>query len=80
MINYTCDLCRSECNEKTFALPIAATWVDGDPFDLMPINMNLCRHCRTEIYKTIETLTTKENIHKLNRLALNTKMRKCIDE
>ena len=76
MVNYTCDLCGSVCNDKTFALPIAATFIGEEPFDLIPVNMNLCRYCIAEVYKTIETLTTKEIIKNLNKLALDIKINK----
>ena len=72
MINYSCDLCGKRCGNKEFALPIAATWINGEPCDLIPIKMNLCRECRSKIYKTIETMT--EDIEGLNTLALNIKM------
>lgn len=75
MIHYSCDLCGRECNDKTFALPIAATFIGQEPCDLMPINMNLCQKCRSEIYKVIEKLKTpSEDLSKLNAMALNKKM------
>ena len=76
MIHYSCDLCGKECNDKTFALPIAATFIDGEPCDLMPINMNLCKKCRSEIYKVIEKKLSKDKLKKLNTLALDIKMKK----
>ena len=74
MINYSCDLCGKECNSREFVLPISATWVDGEPCDLMPIKMNLCKECKSEIYKVIEKLTAEERIKTLNRQALDIKM------
>ena len=74
MINYACDLCREECNSREFVLPIAATWINGDPCDLMPVKMNLCQKCKSEIYKVIKTLTTQEHIKTFNRQALDIKM------
>ena len=73
MIVYTCDLCEEKCNGKEFALPIAATWINGEPCDLIPIKMNLCRNCRSKIYKTIESLTKKHIIELYNKQALDIK-------
>ena len=74
MINYTCDLCGEKCNGRVFALPVAATWINGDPCDLMPVNMNLCKECRSEIYKLMESRTTTEKMKQFNRQALDIKM------
>jgi hypothetical protein len=74
MINYSCDLCGKECGEKVFSLPIAATWVDQEPCDLMPVEMNLCKKCRIAIYKAIETRASKERMDDLSRFALDIKM------
>ena len=74
MINYTCDLCEEKCNSREFSLPIAATWIDGEPYDLMPVKMNLCRNCRSKIYKTIESMTKKYVIESYNKQALDIKM------
>lgn len=76
MIHYSCDICGKECNDKIFTLPIAATFIGQEPCDLMPINMNLCRSCRSEIYKVIEKKLSKEKVKKLHDLALNIKMNK----
>ena len=80
MINYTCDLCGSECDHRTFALPMAATFVNGELCDGIPIAMNLCKECKNVIYKTIETRTTQEKLKHFNKLALNIKMRKHLEE
>ena len=74
MINYTCDLCGEKCNGREFALPVAATWINGDPCDLMPVNMNLCKECRNEIYKLMESRKTTEKMKTFNRQALEVKM------
>lgn len=76
MIHYSCDLCGKECNDKTFALPVAATFIGQEPCDLMPINMNLCKKCRSEIYNVIEKKLSKEKLKKLHDLALDIKMKK----
>lgn len=76
MINYSCDLCGKECNDKEFILPIAATWIEQEPCDLMPVKMNLCKNCRNEVYKTIETRVSSEKIKSLNKLALDIKMKR----
>lgn len=74
MINYSCDLCGGKCNEKEFVLPVAATHIGLEPCDLMPINMNLCKECRSKIYKLIETIVSEDRIKKFNELALDKKM------
>ena len=74
MINYSCDLCDKECNGKVFRIPIAATFVGQEPCDLMPIEMNLCKECRSNIYRVVEKITSKDKIKKLNTLALDEKM------
>lgn len=76
MINYSCDLCDKECNGKVFKIPIAATFIGQEPCDLMPIEMNLCKKCRSEIYKTVEKIASKSKIKELNTYALDTKMGK----
>ena len=74
MINYSCDLCNKECNGKVFRIPIAATWIEEEPCDLMPVEMNLCKKCRSNIYKAVEKIASKDKIKKLNALALDEKM------
>ena len=74
MVNYTCDLCGGKCNGREFTLPVAATWINSDPCDLMPVNMNLCKECRSEIYKVMESRTTTEKMKQFNRQALDIKM------
>ena len=74
MINYSCDLCGKECNSKAFRIPIAATFIEQEPCDLMPIEMNLCKECRSNIYKAVEKITSKDKIKELNTLALVEKM------
>lgn len=75
-ISYTCDLCGEECNSKIFKLPVAATWSNGEPWDLIPVEMNLCRKCRSEIYKALTLRASKERIKDLNKLAIDIKMGK----
>ena len=36
--------------------------------------MNLCKECRSNIYKVVEKITSKDKIKKLNTLALDEKM------
>lgn len=74
-VSYTCDLCGEECNSKTFRLPIAATFVNLEPHDLVPVEVNLCKKCRANIYKLTETmLVSQERKEELHRLALVKKM------
>lgn len=73
-ISYTCDLCGEECNNKTFKIPVAATFIGQEPCDLIPVDMNLCKKCRGEIYKVMTTRASKERIKNLNQLALDIKM------
>lgn len=65
---------RKKCNSREFLLPIAATWINGEACDLMPVKMNLCRNCRSKIYKTIESITKKYVIKLYNKQALDIKM------
>ena len=74
MINYSCDLCDKQCNGREFALPIAATWIGTEPCDIMPVKMNLCQKCKSEIYKSIEKLASKKNTQRLGKQALDIKM------
>jgi hypothetical protein len=73
-ISYKCDLCGEECNSKIFKLPIAATFIGQEPCDLIPVEMNLCKKCRSEIYKVLMLRAPKERIKELNQLALDVKM------
>ena len=74
MIAYSCDLCGKSCNDHTFVLPIAATFIGTEPCDLIPVNVNLCKGCISEMYKVIAARTSKERIVGLNKLALDIKM------
>lgn len=74
MINYSCDLCGSESDNKFFEIPIAATFIEGEPCDLIPIEMNLCNKCRSFIYKTIGKIVSDNKLKELNKLALDIKM------
>ena len=76
MINYSCDLCGSKSNDKLFKIPIAATFVEKEPCDLIPVEMNLCNKCRSFIYKTIGKIVTDNKLKELNKLALHIKMDK----
>lgn len=74
MIKYFCNLCGDECGEKQFLIPIAATWVQAEPYDLMPVEMHLCRACRTKIYKTAATIIPKDELEVLHAYARERKM------
>lgn len=74
MINYSCDLCGSECNDKIFTLPIAATFIGVEPCDVIPVNVNLCKQCRKNIYKTIDRIGQRDKIANLNKCAIDIKM------
>ena len=75
MLKYFCDLCEKEChNCKVFTLPVAATFVGREPHDLMPLDMHLCRECRSKIYKTIEAIIPEAKIKSYNAIALDVKM------
>lgn len=76
MINYSCDLCGSACNNEVFALPIAATFIGVKPCDVVPVNVNLCKQCRTNIYKTIDRIGQRDKIAYLNKCAVDIKMGK----
>lgn len=70
MRKYVCDLCGEESNHRDFAIPIAATFIDGEPCDLMPIHMNLCKKCGGKIYKTVAGIVDNNKLDELNRKAL----------
>lgn len=74
MIKYSCDICGEKCNERTFVLPIASTYASGEPWDVMPVSMNLCKECRRKIYKAIKGLTSKERIDELHEVAIDVHM------
>lgn len=74
MINYSCDLCGSKSNDKLFKIPIAATFIEVEPCDFIPIEMNLCNKCRSCIYKTIGKIVSDKKLNELSKLALDTKM------
>lgn len=73
-ISYTCDLCGEECNNNTFKIPVAATFTGKEPCDLVPVDMNLCKKCRNEIYKVMIIKASEERIKNLNQLAIDIKM------
>lgn len=74
MIHYSCDLCDRMCNGKKFSIPIAATFVEQEAHDLMPVEVNLCSDCRRNFYKVVEKIASKDNLKKLNGAALDVKM------
>ena len=76
MTRYYCDLCDKEVNKyNEYSLPIAATWINGEPCDLIRVGgFTLCKECRSKIYKTIENITSEEKMKILNRKALDIKM------
>lgn len=76
MINYLCDLCGEECNNKVFRIPIAATFIWDKPCDLIPVELNLCKKCRCNIYKTVEGMVTNNKLKQLNAQALDIMMGK----
>lgn len=76
MTRYYCDLCGNEVNKyNEYTLPIAATWVNGEPCDLIRVGgFTLCKECRCKIYKTIENIIPEEKMKMLNKKALDIKM------
>lgn len=74
MVDYSCDLCGEKCNGRTFALPIASTFVGREPWDVMPVNMNLCKECKRKIYKAIETVVSKDRLESLHEAAIDVHM------
>ena len=76
MINYSCDLCGNKSGKKIFRIPVAATFIDGEPCDLVPVEMNLCNKCKSHIYKAIAEMIPDNKLKELNKLALNIKMDK----
>lgn len=79
MVKYYCDLCDTEVGKyNEYSLPIAATWSNGEPSDLIKIGgLTLCKGCRSKIYKTIEKILPPEKMKDLNRKALDIKMGRC---
>lgn len=74
MVKNYCDLCNEECNSKNFRVPIAATFSNGNPCDLIGVEMNLCQNCRTKIYDAIRSIVGQEKAKKLSKLAIDIKM------
>ena len=74
MVDYFCDLCSKECNERIFALPIASTFIGREPWDVMPVSMNLCKECKRKIYKAIETVVSKDRLEILHKAAMDVHM------
>lgn len=79
MVRYFCDLCDKEVDKyNEYSLPIAATFINGEPCDLIQVNgFNLCKNCRSKIYRTIEDIIPKKKIEELNKRALGIKMGRC---
>ena len=75
MIHYSCDLCDRMCNGKKFSIPIAATFVEQEAHDLMPVEMNLCLDCKRNLYKVVENIVPVDKLKHLNQVALDLKMR-----
>lgn len=73
MIHYSCDLCNRPCDDKTYAIPIAATFIEQEPYECMPVEMNLCAECKRSIYKAVEQIVPKDKLKSLNGLALDKK-------
>ena len=73
MVKYYCDLCSKEVGKyNEYSLPIAATWVEGEPCDLIKIGgFTLCKECRGKIYKVVESILPKYKIKELNKKALD---------
>ena len=82
MIKYYCDLCDKEVKKyNEYTLPIAATWINGEPCDLIRVGgFILCKECRSKIYKTVENILPQEKMKKLNEKALNIKMGRCDEQ
>lgn len=76
MVKYYCDLCEKEVNKHNeYTLPIATTWINGEPCDLIRVGgLTLCKECRSKIYKAIESIVSEEKMKKLNEKALDVKM------
>ena len=76
MVRYFCDLCDKEVDKyNEYSLPIAATFINGEPCDLIQVpGFNLCKDCRSKIYRTIKDIIPRKKLKKLNKKALDIKM------
>lgn len=69
MVRYFCDLCDKEVDKyNEYSLPIAATFINGEPCDLIQVpGFNLCKNCRSKIYRTIEDIIPRQKIEELKK-------------
>ena len=69
MVRYFCDLCDKEVDKyNEYSLPIAATFINGEPCDLIQVHgFNLCKNCRSKIYRTIEDIISRQKIEELKK-------------
>ena len=76
MVRYFCDLCDKEVDKyNEYSLPIAATFINGEPCDLIQVpGFNLCKDCRSKIYRTIEDIIPRKKLKELNKRALDIKI------
>lgn len=76
MTRYFCDLCGEEIHNRwrNYILPIAATWFRNEPWDLIPMEFEVCNVCRRKIYKTIEKIIPELKLRELNKRAKDIKM------
>lgn len=71
MIKHFCDLCGEEINSKWYhcKFPIAATWINLEPCDTVPMEFEVCNHCKNKIYKVIEKIIPESRLKELNKRA-----------
>mgnify|MGYP004611612427 CR=1 FL=1 len=76
MTKYFCDLFGEEIHNRwcNYTLPIAGTWIEKEPCDLIPMEFDVCNECKKKIYKTIEKIIPESELRKLNKKALDIRM------
>lgn len=75
MIKYYCDLCGNKIEKLyTYSLPVAATFVGAEPYDLIDMQFDLCKDCRIKLYNVIKSNISEDSLRSLNHHALDIKM------
>lgn len=76
MVKHFCDFCEKEITTKlhTSSLPIAATFVGKDPCDLVDMDFELCKDCRSEVFKAVTKICPAEKTTAFCKTALDIKM------
>ena len=57
MIKRFCDLCGEEIYNRwcNYTLPIATTWIEEEPCDMLPMEFDVCNEFEKKIYRRLST-------------------------